>query len=168
MGGMDAEGTGAATGAGTTGGANTAGGVNAAGRADADPQGSPLPPADDTFCLYDLKVEVVEGDRPFVCSHRAGDYFLVEGENLVFPAGSSFSMYALAALLPLLPAKQRPLDPHDWMLSDALIACPDPNCGARFKITRTARRTQSHAACTVVPLPPSTEKTDGHQPIGTI
>ena len=37
---------------------------------------------DDTFTLYDLKVEVVAGDRPFVCSHRVGDYFLVEGENL--------------------------------------------------------------------------------------
>ena len=152
---MDAEGTA------TAGEAGAAGGVNAARRTDTGPQGPSLSPADDTFCLYDLKVEVVEGDRPFVCSHRAGDYFLVEGENLVFPAGSSFSMYALAALLPLLPAKQRPLDPHDWMLSDALIACPDPNCGARFKITRTAKRMQSHAACTVVPLPPSAEKTDG-------
>ena len=47
---------------------------------------------DDTFTLYDLKVEVVAGDRPFVCSHRVGDYFLVEGENLVFPEGCRFSM----------------------------------------------------------------------------
>ena len=108
--------------------------------------------AGDSFDLYDLKVEVVPGDRPFVCSHHVGDYFLVEGENLVFPAGTSFSMYALAALLPLLPAKQRPLQPNDWMLSDALIACPDPNCGARFRISRVARRTLSHAACTVVPV----------------
>lgn len=107
---------------------------------------------DDSFDLYDLKVEVVGSDRPMVCGHHEGDYFLVEGENLVFPEGGSFSMYALAALLPLLPAKQRPLHPHDWMLTDALIACPDPNCGARFKITRTCRRTLSHAACTVVPL----------------
>ena len=36
---------------------------------------------DDTFTLYDLKVEVVAGDRPMVCSHKAGDYFLVQGEN---------------------------------------------------------------------------------------
>ena len=40
---------------------------------------------DDTFTLYDLKVEVVAGDRPMVCSHKVGDYFLVQGENLVFP-----------------------------------------------------------------------------------
>ena len=33
---------------------------------------------DDTFTLYDLKVEVVAGDRPMVCSHKVGDYFLVQ------------------------------------------------------------------------------------------
>ncbi len=107
---------------------------------------------DDNFELYDLKVEVVEGDRPFVCSHHAGDYFLVEGENLIFPENHSFSMYALAALLPLLPAKQRKTDDNDWMTTDAYIACPDPNCGARFRITRTGRRVFSHAEVTVVPL----------------
>ena len=101
---------------------------------------------DDTFTLYDLKVEVVAGDRPMVCSHKVGDYFLVQGENLVFPKETSFS------ILPLLPAKERPLDPNDWMLSDAEIACPDPNCGARFKITRVGKRIQSHGQCTVVPL----------------
>ena len=79
---------------------------------------------DDTFTLYDLKVEVVAGDRPMVCSHKVGDYFLVQGENLVFPKETSFSMYSLSAILPLLPAKERPLDPNDWMLSDAEIACP--------------------------------------------
>lgn len=109
--------------------------------------------ADDSFVLYDLKVEVVEGDRPMVCSHRAGDYFLVQGENLVFPENTSFSMYALSAILPLLPAKQRPLDSNDWMLTDTEIACPDPNCGARFRITRTEKRILRHGDCTVVPLP---------------
>lgn len=107
---------------------------------------------DDTFTLYDLKVEVVAGEKPFVCSHHVGDHFYVQGENLVFPEGTSFSMYSLSALLPLLPAKQRELHKNDWMLSDCEIACPDPNCGARFRITRVGKRIQSHAACTVVPL----------------
>ena len=115
---------------------------------------------DDSFDLYDLKVEVVATDRPMVCGHRAGDYFLVEGEDLVFPQANRFSMYALAALLPLLPAKQRPLQRSDWMRSDALIACPDPNCGARFKITRTRRRTLRHSDCTVVAIP---EGGDGNE-----
>ena len=107
---------------------------------------------DDTFELYDLKVEVEEGDRPFVCSHHAGDHFLVEGENLVFKDTNSFSMYALAALLPLLPAKQRVDDENDWMYTDAYVACPDPNCGARFHITRTGKRIFSHHEVTLVPL----------------
>ncbi len=108
--------------------------------------------AHDQFTLFDLKVEVVPGDKPFVCLHHVGDSFLVEGENLVFPAGARFSQYALAAILPMLPAKQRPCDPADWMTTDALIACPDPNCGARFKISRIGERTFRHGDCTVVPL----------------
>jgi uncharacterized repeat protein (TIGR04076 family) len=107
---------------------------------------------DDSFTLYDLKVEVVASEKPMVCSHKEGDYFLVEGENLVFPQTHSFSMYALAALLPILPAKQRPLQTCDWMLSDSLIACPDPNCGAKFRITRTGKRILKHGDCTVVPV----------------
>ena len=39
------------------------------------------------------------------------------------------------------------------MLSDSVIACPDPNCGAMFRITRVARRTLSHGECTVVDIP---------------
>jgi uncharacterized repeat protein (TIGR04076 family) len=108
---------------------------------------------DDTFELFDLRVEVVATDRPMVCSHRAGDTFEVHGENLVWPDGGRFSLYALAALLPLLPAKQRPTHPHDWMTTDAEVACPDPHCGARFRITRGARRRFRHADVTAVPLP---------------
>jgi len=109
---------------------------------------------DDEFQLYDLRVEVVATDRPMVCSHRAGDWFEVQGESLRFPAGQGFSMYALAALLPLLPAKQRMTDANDWMTTDTDIACPDPNCGARFRITRTGVRTFRHSEVTAVPLPP--------------
>ncbi len=107
---------------------------------------------DDSFVLYDLKVEVVETDKPFVCSHKAGDFFLVQGENLVFPQTNAFSMYALSALLPLLPAKQRCLQEADWMHTDCEFACPDPNCGARFRVTRIGQRQLRHAECTKVPM----------------
>ena len=107
---------------------------------------------DDSFELYDLRVEVVATERPFVCSHHAGDSFEVRGENLSIAPGQSFSIYALAALLPLLPAKQRVTHPHDWMTTDAEIACPDPNCGARFRITRIGKRTFRHRDVTAVPL----------------
>ncbi len=112
------------------------------------------PPVDDTFTLHDLRVEVIATDRPMVCNHKAGDWFELSGENLRFPDGQTFPLYPLAALLPLLPAKQRPTHPHDWMTTDAEIACPDPHCGARFRITRIGTTTFSHAAVTAVPLPP--------------
>ncbi len=106
----------------------------------------------DEFELWDLRVEVVGDPESMVCSHSVGDYFEVSGENLSFPAGQSFSMYSLAAILPLLPAKQRMTHPHDWMTTDAEIACPDPHCGGRFRITRTGKTTFRHSETTVVPL----------------
>jgi uncharacterized repeat protein (TIGR04076 family) len=109
--------------------------------------------ADDTFTLYDLKVEVVATARPMVCNHKAGDSFELKGENLSLPPGQTFPIYPLAALLPLLPAKQRVTHPHDWMSTDAEIACPDPHCGGRFRIIRTGTSTFRHADVTVVPLP---------------
>lgn len=105
------------------------------------------------FVLYDLRVEVIAGDKPFVCSHQIGDAFEVRGENLHFKADRPFSLYALAALLPLLPAKQRPLNEFDWMATDHIIACPDPHCGAKFRISRIGRRTIERSETTVVPLP---------------
>lgn len=108
---------------------------------------------DDAFELYDLRVEVIATDRAMVCGHRAGDWLEVRGEELSLPAGQSFSLYALAALLPLLPAKQRPTHSHDWMTTDAEVACPDPHCGARFRITRIGTRRFRHRDVTAVPLP---------------
>ena len=107
----------------------------------------------DQFTLFDLQVETIRGDRDFVCSHEEGVNFQVVGENLVFPKATKFSLYALAAILPLLSAKQRDTAATDWMTTDTDIACPDPNCGARFRITRIAKRLFSHTECTVVPLP---------------
>ena len=108
---------------------------------------------DHEFTLWDLRVEVVATDRPMVCGHQAGDYFELRGENLTLPAGQPFSIYALAALLPLLPAKQRDTAAADWMTTDAEVACPDPHCGARFRIVRTARRRFRHDEVTAVPMP---------------
>ncbi len=106
----------------------------------------------DEFSLWDLRVEVVAGEKEMVCSHRVGDYFELSGESLSFPSGQTFPIYALAALLPLLPAKQRDTHPHDWMTTDSDVACPDPNCGGRFRITRVRRRTFRHSEVTRVPL----------------
>jgi len=109
---------------------------------------------DDGFDLFDLKVEVVAppGARLY-CGAKVGDYFELRGEMLHLPPGQAFSIYSLAALLPLLPAKQRPTHPNDWMSSDAEVACPDPNCPSRFRITRTGKRRFKHGDVTAVPLP---------------
>jgi uncharacterized repeat protein (TIGR04076 family) len=107
----------------------------------------------DTFELHDLKVEVVAppGARIF-CGAKPGDFFELRGEMLHLPPGQGFSIYSLAALMPLLPAKQRMTHPNDWMSTDAEVACPDPNCPTRFRITRTGKRVFSHAETTAVPL----------------
>ena len=114
--------------------------------------------ADDAFELYDLRVDVVSppGER-VLCGAKPGDHFELRGEMLHLPPGQGFSIYSLAALLPLLPAKQRPTHANDWMTSDAEVACPDPNCPTRLRITRTGKRRFSHAETTAVPLPPSGE-----------
>jgi uncharacterized repeat protein (TIGR04076 family) len=110
---------------------------------------------DDSFELHDLRVEVVVPEQARVlCGARPGDHFELRGEMLHLPPGQGFSIYSLAAVLPLLAAKQRPTHPNDWMTSDAEVACPDPNCPTRLRITRLGRRRFSHAETTAVPLPP--------------
>lgn len=107
---------------------------------------------DEEFELWDLRVTVVGEQSAMVCDHTVGDSFEVRGENLTLPPGQAFSLYALAALLPLLPAKQRQTAPNDWMSTDAEVACPDPHCGARFRIERVSRRRFRHSEVTRVPL----------------
>ena len=106
----------------------------------------------DEFTLYDLRVEVVAGRGPMICNHQVGDYFELSGENLSLPPGQTFPVYPLAALLPLLPAKQRRTEPNDWMTTDTDIACPDPHCGAIFRISRIGERVFRHSEVTAVPL----------------
>ena len=106
----------------------------------------------DQFTLYDLKVEVVACKGKMVCNHKLGDYFELSGEDLSLPPGQTFPIYPLAALLPLLPAKQRKTHDNDWMTTDTDVACPDPNCGAIFRISRVGKRVFRHADVTDVPL----------------
>jgi uncharacterized repeat protein (TIGR04076 family) len=110
--------------------------------------------SDDCFELFDLRVDVVipEGAR-VLCGARPGDHFFLRGEMLHLPDGQGISVYSLASVLPFLAAKQRPTHPHDWMTTDAEIACPDPNCPTRLRITRLGLRRFRHAETTVVPLP---------------
>lgn len=111
--------------------------------------------ADDSFELYDLRVEVTAPEGgPIYCGARPGDHFELRGEMLFLPPGQGISIYSLASVLPLLAAKQRPTDRNDWMTTDTEIACPDPNCSSRLRITRLGKRRFSHASTTAVPLVP--------------
>ncbi len=118
------------------------------------PPVNPSANADDSFELFDLRVEVVapEGAR-VMCGAQVGDHFELRGEMLHLPPGQGFSIYSLAALLPLLPAKQRPLHANDWMRSDSEVACPDPHCPTRFRIMRIGTRRFNHGETTLVLLP---------------
>ena len=109
--------------------------------------------ADESFELFDLRVEVVgPADVRFYCGAALGDHFELHGEQMMLPPGQSFSIYSLAAVLPLLAAKQRVTHRNDWMTSDAEVACPDPNCPSRLRITRLGKRRFAHSETTAVPV----------------
>ena len=97
---------------------------------------------DDSFELYDIKVEVVNnGVKPMVCNHTEGDSFLLSGENFSLPNEQTFPVYCLAALIPIITVKQRLTAANDWISTDHEVACPDVNCGGVFKISRVEKRT---------------------------
>jgi len=94
------------------------------------------------FELYDLRVTVEAIEGRSVCGMAVGDYFeLTHSNRLRIPEGKHFCMYALSAVLPLLAAKQRQLDTNDWLETDSLVACPDPDERLIMRIERTHKRT---------------------------
>ncbi|MCU1684164.1 MAG: hypothetical protein JWQ81_4903 [Amycolatopsis sp.] len=91
--------------------------------------------------LYDLRVIVDRIDGRSVCGLAVGDYFdLVQSSQLRIPDGKHFCLYALQAVLPLLPAKQRQLPESDWLERDSLVCCPDPDERLIMRVERTGRR----------------------------
>ncbi|MGW1449238.1 TIGR04076 family protein [Micromonospora sp. NPDC002411] len=94
-----------------------------------------------TTDLYDLRVVVERIEGRSVCGLQPGDHFdVTESNRLTIPAGGHFCLYALAACLPLIPAKQRALAEGDWLAQDSHVACPDPEERLIMRIERTGRR----------------------------
>jgi uncharacterized repeat protein (TIGR04076 family) len=90
------------------------------------------------YRLYDLEITTVGDQSTFNCSHTVDEGLLVEGENIRFKENTAqFSHYVLATLIPYLAAKQRAEQATDWMKFESDIACPDPQCGAKFRIIQT-------------------------------
>lgn len=91
--------------------------------------------------LYDLRVTVDRIEGRSVCGLAVGDYFEVtESSRLRIPEGRHFCMFAIAAALPLLAAKQRKQASGDWLEKDSLVACPDPDERLVMRIERIRRR----------------------------
>ena len=95
---------------------------------------------DETFKLYDLRVSVEQIQGHCTCGLEVGDGFELRGGTLSLPSGRGFCVYALQSTLPLLPAKQRPLQAADWMSTDSRIHCPDPACGTIMRVDRIGER----------------------------
>ena len=93
------------------------------------------------FELYDLRVTVHAIEGRSVCGLEVGDYFEVtESSKLRIPDGKHFCIYALSAVLPLLPAKQRLLEVNDWLEKDVFVACPDPEERLVMRVERICKR----------------------------
>lgn len=110
---------------------------------------------DDSFTLFNLRVELCDRSTRIIGKHKIGDFFEVIGEDIFLPPGQGFSLYALASLLPLLPAKQRRNHPNDFMESDDFIADPDANSGAVYQIRRTGTTVFRHSDVSANSLPSS-------------
>jgi uncharacterized repeat protein (TIGR04076 family) len=91
--------------------------------------------------LFDLRVTVERIEGRSVCGMQVGDYFeLVNSSQLRLPADRHFCIFAMQAVLPLLPAKQRQLPAGDWLERDSLACCPDPDERLVMRIERIGRR----------------------------
>jgi len=93
-----------------------------------------IPPADKEVCgrdtpwapqrRSDLKITVERVEGRCLEGMCVGRTALVRGSSLYLP--QPFCLYAMQAVLPLLPAMQRRLEPGDWMATENEVVCPDP------------------------------------------
>ena len=97
-----------------------AGGSEAQGRA----QGEALERSEGS--LRNLRVVVEEVKGKCTSGMQPGDCFDLRSGRLYIPADRHFCLYALHAVLPLLPAKQRSLEDGDWLKTAQHVICPDP------------------------------------------
>ena len=82
------------------------------------------PLSDGEFALHDLRVRVVEVGARCTCSMRVGDQVELRGGKLSIPGDRSFFLYALQAVIPLLPPNQPCNHPADWVDAAGHCTCP--------------------------------------------
>lgn len=86
--------------------------------------------------LWNIRVVVEEVRGKCTSGMGPGDHFILRSGRLYIPAHRHFCLYALHATLPLLPAKQRPLEDGDWLKRDNHVICPDPSGNVIMRIER--------------------------------
>jgi len=106
---------------------------------DASPV-EPIADGEPDMGLYDISVVVDRIEGRSVCGMKVGDCFEVVESSRLRTEGH-FCLYALQAVLPLIPAKQRRLPEGDWLERDAYVACPDPDERVILRIERGEYRT---------------------------
>src|SRR2546421_9242578 len=80
------------------------------------------------FSLFDLRVIVERIEGRSVCGLKPGDSFEVtESSHIRIPADRHFCIYALSAILPLLPAVQRRLAGDHRLVKVAPVPRPHPD-----------------------------------------
>ena len=90
--------------------------------------------------LYDLRVTVERIEGRSVCGLAVGDYFEVtESSRVRIPDGKHFCLFAIQAVLPLLPAKMRRLPERGLARAGQPRLLPGSRGGAR-DADRAARR----------------------------
>jgi len=89
---------------------------------------------------WNIRVVVEEVNGRCTSGMRPGDYFILRSGRLYIPADRHFCLYALHAALPLLPAKQRPLEDDDWLKRDNHVICPDPAGNVVMSIERIGEK----------------------------
>jgi uncharacterized repeat protein (TIGR04076 family) len=86
--------------------------------------------------LKNLRIEVESVRGRCTSRMQPGDHFTLRSGRLYIPPGRHFCLYALHAVLPLLPAKQRVLEDGDWLKEDSRVICPDPAGNTILRIDR--------------------------------
>jgi uncharacterized repeat protein (TIGR04076 family) len=83
-------------------------------------------PVTEASGLQSLRVVVDEVRGKCTSGMRPGDAFVLHSGRLYIPGRRHFCLYALHAVLPMLPAKQRLLPDDDWLKDAQHVICPDP------------------------------------------
>ena len=95
---------------------------------------SPTPEVVPDEPLEDLEVTVARVRGRCRAGMEVGDGFQLRSGRIYIPGSRGFCLHALQAVLPLLPAKQRPLPENDWLKHDSLVICPDPEGNVIMRI----------------------------------